>query len=404
MATDIHHGGGVGTYKTYSVIQRQAIKQLQAGRVVVSTIRGFDSIRVIEAIMDIEIPSSAEIIFVDLETTKGIERIRKFWEWIPIGAYIIIDEAQLIFPKSRKISTYDYPKKNGLSSEESAEIDNRPNGFLHAFTMHRHFQWDITIITPNIKMLLPEIKEVTQVAYEHKYMGSLLPWAKHSWREIQHNPLETAKASKHPPVRYTADKRIYKVYKSTKSGEHTSSSSERSIFKNPKIIQALVFSVVAVGLFLYMVFSVIISEETIASSKKIPVPDGKIPDFSIRSNGDIRDSVSISSKDTVSRLDSKTPIAIETTRFHSDTMAIVGKFFDEFIIEIGLPPNATQFNTGYLFKNGVKLKIVSDCLIEMQFNDITYNVRCPLHPRKFQEEREQRKPLILNPIATFTGA
>jgi len=397
MAAVIHHGGGVGTYKTFAVLQRHAIPELQAGRTVISTVRGFDSIRVIEAVMNIEIPESAEIIFVDLETTEGIEKIRRWWEWAPIGAYIIIDEAQLIYPKGRRVGTYDYPAKNGLSSEESAENDKRPNGFLQAFTMQRHYNWDLAIITPNIKMLLPEIQQVTQVAYEHKYMGGLLPWAKHGWREKQHSPLESGSATAHPAVRYKADKRIYQVYQSTKTGSHSATNGERSVFQNPKIISILLFSFSAVVLFIYLFFFKILAK----GNGDIPVENPRVnvqvssaanPVHGVDSNN-----IQVNSVQPV-------VVPIETTKFGSSVMSIVGKMFDEFVIEIGMPPTSYQMTTKQLFENNVKIKIVNDCLIVLTHIDIEYNVRCPMHNRNFEnQERSVRTPIKLEPFGALTG-
>ncbi len=401
MATAIHHGGGVGTYKTFSVIQRHAIPQLQAGRTVVSTIRGFDNIRVIEAVLDLEIPDSAKIIFVDLETTEGIEKIRRWWEWVPKGAYIIIDEAQLIYPKSKRINTYDYPERDGMTSAEAAEKDDRPNGFLHAFTMQRHYQWDLAIITPNIKMLVPEIREVTQSAYEHKYLGGIAPWLKHGWREIQHNPLEMGKQSVQPPIRYKADKRIYKVYKSTKTGAHSSGNAEQSMFKNPKIIFLLSFSLFSVVVLFWILQSKILGsggtlsrEKPIDNPVQIPIPSD-VDYVNNRPVTEVSDDVVI--------LDTQKPI--ETTRFHSNVMSIVGKMFDEYIIEVGVPPKSVQFSTSYLYNNGVKLKIVSDCLIEMTFDDKVHNVRCPLHHREFKDESNNKSKVVeLKPFGALTDA
>jgi len=398
MTCAIHHGGGVGTYKTFSVLQRHAIPQLLNGRVVVSTVRGFDSIRVIEAVLDIEIPESAKIIYVDLETTEGIDKIRRWWEWVPEGAYIIIDEAQLIYPKSKRIASYDYPEKEGRTSAESAEIDNRPNGFLQAFTMHRHYNWDLVVITPHIKMLVPEIKEVSQVAYEHKYMGALLPWAKHGWREIQHSPLETGKGSAHPPVRYTADRRIYKVYKSTKTGNHSDGNSERSIFQNPKVISTFGIIFLSISLFFWLLFTQILKPKNAVAAEENSLPVVQIPNIAGANNGINSNDVQI---DSIQH--SLEPVPIETTKFHSATMAIVGKFFDEYTIEIGLPPNAVQFSTGYLFRNGVELNIISDCHIQMTFNDVLYNVRCPLHKRK-SEPVEKDNTIRVAPFGALTGA
>jgi len=397
MSCAIHHGGGVGTYKTFAVIQRHAIPELKKGRTVISTIRGFDSCRVIEAVLDIELHRDSKIIFVDLETTEGIEKIRRFWEWVPEGAFIIIDEAQLIYPKSKRVSTYDYPARDGMSSEQTAEVDNRPHGFVHAFTMQRHFNWDLVIITPNVKMLVPEIKEVSQVAYEHKYMGGLIPWAKHGWREIQHNPLETGKGSAHPPVRYTADRRIYKVYKSTKTGNHSRSQSERSIFANPKIISTFLIAIFALVVLFWLLFTKIFVSKKPVSSPSDSVQTAQVFSSSLDNNGAVRDDASISGVQPI------LVKSVETTRFHSKTMSIVGKFFDEYIIEVGVPPDSVQFTTGYLFNNGVKLKVISDCFIEMTFDDILYNVRCPLH-RRTVSPSEESKRLEIKPFTAITGA
>ena len=402
MACAIHHGGGVGTYKTFSVLQRHAIPQLQAGRTVISTVRGFDSIRVIEAVLDIEIPDEASIVFVDLEKTEGIERIRRWWEWVPKGAYIIIDEAQLIYPKGKRLSNYDYPARDGLTSEEAAEEDDRPNGFLQAFTMQRHFNWDLAVITPNVKMLLPEITQVSQVAYEHKYMGGLVPWAKHGWREIQHSPLETGKSSKHPPVRYTADKRIYRVYKSTKTGGHSVANAERSILQNSKVISVFLFAIVSLSVCFYVLFNRFFSSSDVLPVEKNSVSSVQMVDSADNNNGVNSDAIPVSGV----QLDSLAePVRAETTGFHSSVMSIVGVFLDEYIIEVGVPPDAVQFSTGFLYRNGVKLNIVSDCLIEMEFADQLYNVRCPLHRRYFKEESKDRQNLNIDikPLAAITG-
>jgi zona occludens toxin len=404
MACAIHHGGGVGTYKTFSVIQRHAIPQLQSGRTVISTVRGFDSIRVIEAVLDIEIPEQSKIIFVDLETVEGIEKIRRWWEWVPRGAYIIIDEAQLIYPKSKRVTSYDYPARNGLTSEQAAEEDERPNGFMQAFTMQRHYNWDLAVITPNIKMLLPEITQVTQVAYEHKYMGGLVPWAKHGWREIQHDPMSTGRSSKHPPVRYTADKRIYKVYKSTKTGTHSAANAERSIFQNPKIISTFGFALLSLCVCFYILFNRFFSEKGVPLQPETDVSIVQVSDTPRARHGSSRNNnqTSVIQSDVIKKT------VVEATKFRSKTMSIVGKFFDEYTIEIGEPPNAVQLTTGYLFNNGVKLKIVSDCLIEMTFDNVQYNVRCPLHKRHFDspvdDSRVKQVPVEVKPFAALTGA
>jgi len=400
MSTEIHYGGGVGTYKSYSAIQRYGIPQLQKGRTVISSIRGFDSIRVIESVMGIEIPKSAELIFVDLETIEGIAKLRRWWEWAPVGAFIIIDEAQLVYPKSIKLKEYDYLPRDGMTSEETALEDKKHNGFLHAFTMHRHSEWDLVILTPSIKMLLPEITGVTETAYEHKNTSGLLPWKKNCWREIKHAPTERASSSPYPPQNYKADKRIYSVYKSTKSGSHSDGNSNKSIFTNPKVVMVLLIPLVATIAFFYLLFFQILAKDDVQVIQENQLSDVQVSTIAGSDNVIIRNDDTAGNVQPV--LD-KTK-AIETTSFTSTTMAIVGKFFDEYTIEVGIPPNATQFSTSYLYKNGVKLNIINDCLIEMTFDNVLYNVRCPLHQRKFKSPKHKSKSIEIKPFAALTGA
>ena len=400
MATVIHHGGGVGTYKSFAVVQRHAIPQLQTGRVVISTIRGFDSIRVIEAVLGLEIPDESEIIFVDIETTKGLNKIRRWWEWAPKGAYIIIDEAQKVYPKSKKIDKYDYIPRDGMTSEETAEKDNLPDGFITAFTMQRHYNWDLAIICPNIKMLVPEIKEVTQTAYEHRRMSDLVPWRKHGWREKQHSPNETAKSSIFDPIQYNADTRIYQVYKSTKTGEHTNSGAERSIFTNPKVIFALSTIVLSIGLLIYLLLFHVFgqgSSSAVEKSNEIVVKSSDIASTNYVDNS-VKHSVSNDGDDVLE----PGPEYIETTTFDSPRMAIVGRMFKDYIIEIGVGKEAYQLTTGQLYRNGVEVEIINNCKISLKHADQNYMVRCPLHRRSFAESKKI-KSVTFNPLVNQAG-
>jgi len=392
MAAVIHHGGGVGTYKSFSVIQNHVIPQLIKGRIIVSTIRGLDSIRVIEAVLDIECHKDSEIIFVDIESIEGMEKIRRWWEWVPIGAYIIIDEAQLVYPKSKKITEYNYPASNSMTSEEAAQYDDRPMGFMHAFTMQRHNNWDLAIITPSIKMLVPEITQVAQVCYEHKRMGDLMPWKKHGWREIQHAPTERASSSVYGATQFTADKRIYKCYKSTKTGEHSISGSERSIFKNPRIIFAFSIIFISVIALVYLlIFQVFGSGGTLDSSRDrvdiVEVSDNA--DINYGSNGN-NTKMAVFNSNTLAEIR-----PIETTSFDSPIMAIVGKLFKGYVIEIGRYPDAYQITTLDMYKNGATINIVSDCEIQMKIQEVDYVVRCPMHNRIFKQEKNN--PITINP-------
>lgn len=402
MATVIHHGGGVGTYKTFAVIQRHAIPQLQKGRTVVSTIRGFNSTRVIEAVLDIELPESAKIIYVDIDTIEGVRKIRKWWEWVPEGAYIIIDEAQKVYPKGHKIADYDYPARTQeidgveqpLSSAEAADFDNRPSGLVHAFTMQRHWNWDLALITPNIRMLIPELKEVTQVAYAHRKMGDLVPWRKHGWRETKHHPEESWKSSITPPIQYNADKRIYKVYQSTKTGDHKDGGAEQSIFKNPKVLTLLITIGISVPTFLYMLYGTIFNQGV----NPVPVQGNANPQqipASSRSNHvtPVPNATRSSTTHSVTQFQ-------ETTRLEfTQHISIIGQIGSDFIFEFGYPPDTYQLTTQDLTDSGVTVNHVNDCLAFLVTDTQKFRVRCPLHRRHFEAPKDQEQiPININPF------
>lgn len=101
MATSIHHGPP-GSYKSFSIVQRFAIPALEQGRVVVSNIRAFSSLQaIIDAFPEKTFSPDSKIIFVDTTTHNGRLHMACWFQWVPFGALILIDEAQRIYPDRR---------------------------------------------------------------------------------------------------------------------------------------------------------------------------------------------------------------------------------------------------------------------------------------------------------------
>lgn len=257
MATSIHHGAP-GSFKSFSLVQRFAIPALKAGRTVVCNVRGFDSLdRIIEQFPDIIFPESARLIYLETTTREARMIMAGWFHWVPIGALIVIDEGQEIYPdrpdfKLVSLDTFVCP--DGFEVEET--VEPRPVDVFTAYDKQRHYQWDIFISTTNIAKIKSEIRQVTEWAYRHRSLAGLFPWMKTSWVEHQHDAETNGKSESHrigSPVRYKADPRIFGCYKSTATGEVTESQAGQSILKNPKLLFPLVCIFASVIAFLYLV-------------------------------------------------------------------------------------------------------------------------------------------------------
>jgi len=240
MTACIHHGPP-GSFKSFAVLQFEAINALKAGRTVVTNLRGFDSIERIEDALDIEIPDEAELISVP-HNNEGFDLISRFFHWAPKGALIFIDEGQRAFPKrTRDLGVYDYQ-----GGQDQAEIDGRPATLEDAFDQHRHHNWDIYITTPNIGKVHPEIRQVCEYGYRHRNLTGLLPWYKNKWKEVQHDPSNSGQSASHSigqPILKQADTKYFDCYQSTQTGTATNDIKTPSILKQPKIIMfACVFA------------------------------------------------------------------------------------------------------------------------------------------------------------------
>ncbi len=121
MSIKIHHGPN-GSYKTSGAIQDDAVPALKDGRVIITNVRGFTLERAYQVFPDL--PNTAEIINLDLESLEDLEKMRTWFQWAPRGAFLIFDETQLLFPKSwreKDLERFDYP-----GGPEAAHAADRP--------------------------------------------------------------------------------------------------------------------------------------------------------------------------------------------------------------------------------------------------------------------------------------
>lgn len=286
MTINIHHGPP-GSYKSAGVVQRYVIPALIGddsdypdGRCVVTNIRGLDSIERVEEAFGVTCGPDASIINLETETRDALDHAARWFHWVPLGALIVLDEAQAVYPAARRdfrIESLDYP-----GGKEAAQRDERPADVLLAFDMHRHYNWDLFLCTPNIGKIHREIRQSSQQAFRHWQMGHLVPWKKNKWRELEHDPENSGKAASHSlgvPKEYKVDLRVFDCYQSTKTGKAKGVVGGHSIFKDRKLQLVLAVIVCGLSYFSYAAYQIIEREKARLSSEPVAVAESAATDF-----------------------------------------------------------------------------------------------------------------------------
>lgn len=231
MPIKIHHGPP-GSYKTSGAIGDDFLREARAGRIIVTNVRGISRERVLEQFDDL--PPSFDVIWIDDRTEDGREKLRKWFHWIPSGAYIFVDEAQDIWPRHWRES--DLARLNYPGGREAALKDNRPLDWAMAWDKHRHWNWDLVLTTPDIKKIREDIRGIADGAYKHKDLALIGFGGRYV--EGFHSPEDTGKADSHfySITRKKVPAYVWKLYDSTATGKYTATKSGTPLWKNPKLI------------------------------------------------------------------------------------------------------------------------------------------------------------------------
>lgn len=229
MTTAIVHGDP-GSFKTSSLVNDYLIPAVRAGRVVVTNIRGVKTPQEISEIYKFDLHPDAQIFNVEFNEA-GFELMAKFFHWAPLGALILMDEGQRVYPtRLRNFTHYDNPEDNG-----------RPKTVEDAFDSHRHMNWDIYISTPNISKIHKEIRAVAEFGFRHKNLATVFSFLKGRYKRVVHNA-ENSGASLSNVISSTLKKmdvRTYECYQSTATGTTKDVTTSVSLFKQPKVILLL---------------------------------------------------------------------------------------------------------------------------------------------------------------------
>jgi len=245
MSIAIHHGAP-GSYKTAGVVNDVVIPAIEAGRFVVTNVRGLSFQRCLEAFP--EAPETFDIFYVDTGTSEGREAIARWFHWVPKGALLVLDEAQSLFPKKWRqsdIDKLDFP--GGIDAAADAD---RPHDWSTAWEMHRHHNWDVYLTTPSIKLIRSDIRECAEGAYIHKNMAVIGRNGRYieGYHAADNNGSINDLISR---VEKKISKTTWSLYDSTATGVHKDTESSTSVFKNPRLLFPLGLLSLSLGYVVY---------------------------------------------------------------------------------------------------------------------------------------------------------
>lgn len=269
MSIKIHHGAP-GSYKTSGAVADDFLPAVKQGRVVITNVRGLTLERVKNAKYPLtlaekyikRLPEPYRLVFPEIgegfdilhfDTTQSSERdkLAKFFHWAPIGSeekpgpFFLIDEAQSIFSSrwmAKDIAALDYP-----GGRDAAAEARRPATWDDAWTMHRHYGWDFTLTTPNIKLIRDDIRLVSEGGFKHRNLGVV--GLRGFYMEGFHDAQDSGQSASHflSLGQKRVPKQVWGLYDSTTTGTFTDTLAGFAIWKDPKLLIMLAIATGAMG-------------------------------------------------------------------------------------------------------------------------------------------------------------
>jgi len=400
MSTEIYHGPP-GSYKSSTVLWFRLLDALRQGRVVITNLQGLKTIDEIQFELGEIFPATAKIFRISIGHDRGLNLMRNFYQWMPIGAFIFIDEVQDVYPNDKTFKAHDYDNKGEgyfdsqlpvelveLYHKEQREIkdnvdlneylddvgeslfDERgylryPRTMRECFMRHRHYNWDIIFATPDIKEVIGFVRSATEKGYAHVSKDAIpIKYFKRRPRVLEHPPKENGMSVKKGDI--TTHRKIpldvFKLYKSTATGKNTKSGAGGSPFDwRHKIGLAFV-----VG---YIVF--LINFFTDGDDTKEVLSGDKIPNIQKVDNQKTLPKNKVNNKEN-------SPLPIKDNGENTSFVARHGSVSELFANDnnVNLPYNAqsmylTGLVTESLSKNNIKRHYIFNLLVDGYRHSIT---------------------------------
>lgn len=440
MAVYFRHGSN-GSYKTAYVTWFELLPALRSGRLVVTNIEGLKTKEEIEETLGEKFPASAQLIRIFSRSEEGVFLWQNWFNWMPIGALVIIDECQDLFSadvgfkrekaQCRPLSDFlpllppnfsetfnsrwlptpaDQMDAGDLDDTGRTQYDEQgrllyPFNFYGAFMRHRKYQWDIIMLTPDWSSIPPWLRGCAQEAYSHRSTDTF--FRKRRPRIFNHSPRATkTEPSSNKDTQNVTSKKIpievHALYKSTGTGDFNESKADISIFKSPKFIIVILIGTLATANFFREIYNVSTSDSVDTSQEAAtPASTAQAPNDTVLSGNQS------------GKADTKTSISsggrVDTGHDHSksgeSTLDDVNPFYEVFNIFNGadavyLSAVSNRYNKRQGLRSDFTFRIdkgkdyfyirsyvleaygyvftqLDDCLIQVQSKTITRLLTCP---------------------------
>lgn len=263
MSIKIHHGPP-GSYKTSGAVMDDFLPAARAGRVCITNVRGLSDENKIRE--KLGCPLSFELIYLPTtdcdEAVDNRFKLATFWHWAPDGAFLLIDEVNTIWPVDLPVS--QLAQFNFSNSYAAGGTSKRPERIQQAFEMHRHFNWDLVLTTPNIDKVHKVIRLCSEGAFKHKNLA--LVGLRGRYMEAMHMAEDSGRSSSDILSLRSRkiDSVIWGLYESTTTGTVTDTSAGFNLFTDPRVI-GLLGLLTVIGFFLFS-----FGHFGLLSDKKIP--------------------------------------------------------------------------------------------------------------------------------------
>ncbi|EDP60031.1 zonular occludens toxin domain-containing protein [Vibrio sp. AND4] len=452
MATSFRYGHG-GSYKSACAVWFDLLPALREGRVCITNIHGMQPLKVIEKRLGEKFPDSARLIRISSRNPEGFELWKYFFCWAPIGAFILIDECQQIFSVNagfkmanihkRPFSDFESHLPEGFSelfhsrwltvdtsSLDNGEIDDcqrtrfdeqgriiYPENFNNAFMEHRHYNWDIVLLTPDFAQVPKELKGVAELAKQHKGKDGVF-FSNRKPRILEHDPTRTVTKPSKDDVVYNlkVPLDVHLLYASTVTGQITKAGLGKNVFLNPKFLAAMALVVLSLGYIIYALINMVSGSE--ASTEAGTQPNQTTQQNSVSSShsqarynqgsashsGVGSGGFDCSGTDCGSRAyhdigtvpewfplaNSETIYVSAVERWHRQHSIRLRVHF-----EVVTPRGVTYLNDSFLKKLGIQMNYLDDCLVQLSSGDSNFYVTCSPYEQyaQVQEQDIELKPM-----------
>lgn len=394
MSIKIHHGPP-GSYKTSGAMGDDFLREAKAGRLIVTNVRGVSRERCLDAFDDL--PDTFDVIWIDDKTEEGRQKLHTWFHWVPKGAYLFVDEAQDIWPRSWRdadLRALDYP--GGL---EKAGLDDRPYEWAQAWDKHRHWNWDVVLTTPNIKKIREDIRGAADGAYKHKDLALLGFRGRYIEGFHSAEDTGTSESQFYSIERKKVPSYVWKIYDSTATGKFSATKSGKSIFKDPKILFLLFILLCSLGFSFRNGFSLNLMPPVLSgkpagakadnpTSSASPVPASNIPrnDLGARQTGNSGGGVGAASDD-IPFADGN-PVIVGTFKIGAKT---------RYLIDLG---DAYLTSDDYMLA-GFRVDGLGPCAVRMEYQGRSQIIRCGRQNLPVASSSAVRSPPSTVEIAPF---